>query len=128
MTLLITLLISNKDSSHLAPMKTPLLFFFLCLSAISSKAQITITDTDFANPFDTVRMSTATWDPLLDFRATGANYPWDFSSLQWNSQYIDTFLSTLFTNPIYSFTFSNTPFNRFRSNIAQKADNTFTTF
>jgi hypothetical protein len=109
-------------------MKKYLLLFALAISAGTTQAQITIEQSDFADPFDTARMSLAVWNPLLDFGATGANHTWDFSELQWQSQYIDTFLSTIFTNPVYSFTFSNTSFNRFRSNIAQKADNTLTTF
>jgi hypothetical protein len=109
-------------------MKTYSLLFLFSFSVTAIHAQITVDQDDFADPLDTARMSVAIWNPLLDFGATGPNYSWDFSGLQWQSQYIDTFLSTLFTHPVYSFTFSNTSFNRFRSNIAQKADNTLTTF
>lgn len=94
--------------------------------SLFSTAQITIDDTDFADANDTARMSVAVWNPFLDFGATGANYTWDFSTLQWQSQYIDSFLNPLWTGPTYAFTFSNTIINPYRSNIAKKADNTLT--
>ncbi len=102
-----------------------LLFFNLLISAFLS-AQITIVDTDFADANDTARMSVAVWNPFLDFGATGANHTWDFSTLQWQSQYIDSFLNPLWTGPTYAFTFSNTIINPYRSNIAKKADNILT--
>jgi hypothetical protein len=101
--------------------------FLFCFWQASVLAQITVDQGDFANAGDTARLSVAVWNPLLDFGATGANHTWDFSTLQWQSQFVDTFLSTLFINPIYGFTFSNTTINPYRSNIAKKADNTLTT-
>ena len=127
MILLTMIALFNKDLSHLAViMKTLLLLLVLFFSFCASNAQITITQTDFANASDTVRMTEAVWNPLLDFGATGANYAWDFSELQWQNQYIDTFLNPIFTG-LYNLTFSNIPFNPYRSNIAKKADNTLTT-
>ena len=103
-------------------------FFISTLFYFNATAQITIDDTDFADANDTTRLSVAVWNPFLDFGATGANYNWDFSDLQWQSQYIDSFLNPIWTGPIYAFTFSNTIINPYRSNIAKKADNTLTTF
>lgn len=101
--------------------------FLLCFSLHSLTAQITIDQDDFANAGDTARMSVAVWNPLLNFSATDTNYTWDFSSLQWQSQYVDQFLNPLNTGVTYAFTFSNTSINPYRSNIAKTADNTLTT-
>ncbi|MFN8322072.1 MAG: T9SS type A sorting domain-containing protein [Chitinophagales bacterium] len=90
-------------------------------------AQITLDDGDFADAGDTLRMSEAVWNPMLDYGATGANYTWDFSNLQWQSQFIDEYLNPLFTSPFYTITFSNLPFNPNRANLAKQADNTLTT-
>lgn len=103
-----------------------LYIILFCIASQLVQAQITINDTDFADANDTARMSEAVWNPFLDFAATDTNYTWDFSDLQWQSQYVDTFRSTLFLPPLYSFTFSNLPINPYRSNIAMKGDNMFT--
>ncbi len=107
-------------------MKNIFLFLF-CFSLHSLTAQITIDQDDFADAGDTARMSVATWNPLLNFSATDTNYTWDFSSLQWQSQYVDQFLNPLNTGVTYAITFSNTGINPYRSNIAKAADNTLTT-
>ena len=107
-------------------MKNLFLFLF-CFSLHSLTAQITIDQDDFADAGDTARMSVATWNPLLNFSATDTNYTWDFSSLQWQSQYVDQFLNPLNTGVTYAITFSNTGINPYRSNIAKTADNTLTT-
>ena len=102
-------------------------FFFLLIAAGNFlSAQITVDDADFADANDTARMSEAVWNPFLDFGATDTNYTWDFSDLQWQSQFVDTFRSTLFMGSLYSLTFSNIPFNPYRSNIAVRGDNILT--
>lgn len=106
-------------------MKNLYLILF-CVIAQVANAQIVIDDSDFADANDTARMSEAVWNPFLDFAATDTNYTWDFSDLQWQNQYVDTFRPTLFLPPLYSFTFSNLPLNPYRSNIAVKGDNMFT--
>lgn len=109
-------------------MKTTLTSLLLfCLSIHFLPAQITVDQGDFADAGDTARMSQAIWNPLLDFGATDTNYTWDFSDLQWQSQYVDNFLNTFSINPIYGFTFSNTSINPYRCNIARLADNALTT-
>jgi len=107
-------------------MKNIFIFLF-CFSLSSLTAQITIDQDDFGDAGDTARMSVAAWNPLLDFGATDTNYIWDFSDLQWQSQYVDQFLNPLYTGTTYAFTFSNTAFNPYRSNIAKTADNVLTT-
>ena len=107
-------------------MKNCLLFlFFFALHSLT--AQITVDDNDFANSGDTARMSVAVWNPLLDYGATDTNYTWNFSSLQWQSQYVDEFLNPLTTGVTYAFTFSNLSVNPYRSNIAKAAENALTT-
>lgn len=106
------------------------IFTFLFTAIIFTQgtvAQITVDDNDFASANDKPRMSVAVWNPLLDFGATDTNYVWDFSNLQWQSQFVDTFLNSSFVNPIYTFTFSNLPFNPYQTNIAKRADNSLTT-
>ncbi|HLP18680.1 MAG TPA: T9SS type A sorting domain-containing protein [Chitinophagales bacterium] len=103
---------------------TLILLFF---SFTTLRAQITITENDFANANDTVRMSVAYWDPFLDFGATGTNYNWDFSSLDWQSQYVDEYKNTTSVGTTYAITFSNLSFNPYRCNIAKAADNQLTT-
>lgn len=105
----------------------PMPFLLACLLSVSLKAQITIDHTDFADAGDTARMSVAVWNPLLDYGATGANYTWDFSSLQWQSQYVEEILNPLYTGPTYAFTFSNLPINPYRCNLAKRAENVLTT-
>lgn len=55
------------------------------LLAANVNSQITVTNTDFADGGDTVRISTAT-DPTIDYASTGTNFTWDFSTLTANSQ------------------------------------------
>lgn len=106
--------------------KYSLFLLFAVSYSTSLFSQITIDDTDFADAGDTARMTEAIWNPLLDFGATDTNYVWNFSDLQWQNQYIDTFRTLFFLSPAYSFTFSNTLINPYRSNIAVKGDNILT--
>ena len=66
-----------------------LLLIALLISGASS-AQITLTNADFADGGDTVRMSSTT-DPTIDFLTTGANTTWDFSGLVAESQVLKTY-------------------------------------
>lgn len=67
-------------------MKTTISIFSICFSFLFH-AQISISVSDFASAGDTVRISQSQGTGL-DFLSTGANYTWDFSSLQANSQYL----------------------------------------
>lgn len=102
------------------------LLFVIAVNVLWLRAQVSITATDFANAGDTARMSVAVWNPLLDYKTTGANHTWDFSELEWQSQYVDSFRNPTFTHPFYAFTFSNLPINPYQSNIALKQDNLLT--
>jgi hypothetical protein len=70
-------------------------------------SQITLSENDFANADDTVRMS-QTLDPVIDFTLTGSNYNWDFSGLTPTSQYLKYFQpisnSTILVEAEYGFT------------------------
>ena len=52
--------------------------------------QIQVTQSDFADGDDTVRMSIAT-DPAIDYASTGTNYTWDFSGLVADEQVLKSF-------------------------------------
>ncbi len=99
-------------------MKKYFLSFFLLAAFVFSEAQITVTEADFADPGNTVRMSVGVNDQGLDISTTGPNSNWDFSMLEQNSQKLDTFLYTFLTSPFYSFYFSNTSFNPHRASMA----------
>ncbi len=59
----------------------------LLMAFASGQAQVTYPSTDFAGLGDTFLVSHATNGlALYDFTLTGANYSWDFSSLQANTQ------------------------------------------
>ncbi len=65
------------------------LSIFVLIQTISF-SQITLTTTDFAADNDTVRMSRTT-DNAIDFASTGANYTWNFSTLNPESQLLREF-------------------------------------
>jgi len=65
--------------------------FFLFLFYFNfSYSQISLQETDFANPNDTVRYSQA-MDQAIDFSTTGPNNTWNFSSLSSFGQYVKNF-------------------------------------
>jgi hypothetical protein len=65
--------------------------FFLFLFYFNfSFGQISLQETDFANPNDTVRYSQA-MDQGIDFSTTGPNNTWNFSSLTSTGQYVKNF-------------------------------------
>ena len=80
-------------------------------------AQITISQADFANPGDTVLMSDAKVNQLLSYHTTGANTTWDYSTLQYNGQHVDTFFKETSADAFYILYFSNVSFNSHRSNM-----------
>ncbi len=67
--------------------------FILILSILTSGvsfSQIQLTQADFADGGDTIRMSLAT-DPTIDFASTGTNFTWNFSSLVADQQILRNF-------------------------------------
>jgi hypothetical protein len=90
-------------------------------------AQITIDQNDFANAGETVRVTTATYSPLISYSGTGANYTWNFAHLVWQSQYDDDYLNTLNTETTYAVTFPDLSFSPYRCNIARAAETPLTT-
>ena len=76
--------------------------YFLVLSFLGLNGQILISESDFALPGDTVRISVAdqtTNDPIL----TGSGMTWDYSSLVANSQFIREFTSIGFSPVQFTF-------------------------
>jgi len=83
-------------------------FTFLLASVISvaSYCQITITESDFADGGDTVIVSSSN-DTSLDFNATGADFSWDFSMIDIETQRIDTFHDISGAEFLYQAVFNN---------------------
>ena len=67
-------------------------------------SQIQVTEADFADGGDTIRMSMAT-DPTIDFASTGTNYTWDFSSLLADEQVLRTYYDISDGSALMSFIF-----------------------
>ncbi|MBI3133920.1 MAG: T9SS type A sorting domain-containing protein [Bacteroidetes bacterium] len=87
-------------------MKQLLLSFSLILVLTEAGAQITITQSDFASPDDTVLVSVSD-DLTLDLTGTGANYTWDYSNLHIASQRVDTFFNVADASALYQLQFNN---------------------
>lgn len=92
----------------------------LFLVGLTSKAQVTIVNTDLQNANDTFRVSNGNLFPAVDFTTTGPNSLWDFSTLNYSTQDVDSFLP-LPTSITYLLTFG---FGTNSANIVQKS-NTF---
>ncbi len=101
-------------------MKKIYTLIILFSSFFQLNAQITITDNDMPNAGDTIRVSIGQITAAVDPIPTGANYTWDFSTLQWTSQTVDTFLSISQTDPTYQLIFANVSFNPNRANLAAR--------
>ncbi|MBE7509118.1 MAG: T9SS type A sorting domain-containing protein [Bacteroidia bacterium] len=90
----------------------------LCFACLGSKAQITLTQNDFAGAGDDIVVSHADVNTPVDITTTGANQTWDYSSLVPASQDTSSFLSIGSTGGTYSLYYANVGFNSNRSNIA----------
>ena len=90
----------------------------LCFACAGSKAQITLTQNDFAGAGDDIVVSHADVNTPVDITTTGANQTWDYSSLVPASQDTSSFLSIGSTGGTYSLYYANVGFNSNRSNIA----------
>ncbi len=101
-------------------MKIIITSLLILLSCLQGTAQITITDADMPSVNDTFRVSNGLITPAIDPVPTGSAFTWDFSSLQWTSQDVDSFISVSSTGPVYSIVFVNIPFNPYRANLAAR--------
>lgn len=90
--------------------------FFLCIGWLN--AQITVTAADFASAGNTVQMSNATVNQLIDHYTTGAAINWDFGSLQYSSGYTDNFVQPI-SELLYALDFTDISFNPYKANIAE---------
>lgn len=71
-------------------MKNYLILFIVCASFFGA-AQISINSNHVPQTNDTLRVSNAVVDNAADFISTGADYTWDFSSLQSNGQTLNEY-------------------------------------
>jgi hypothetical protein len=101
-------------------MKKLLLLALLIVSNTALFSQITITDADMPSAGDTFRISNGLITPAIDPVPSGSNYTWDFSTLEWISQDVDSFVTVGSTSAVYSLVFANVPFNPYRSNMAAR--------
>ncbi len=86
------------------------LLFFFTFSGEESFSQISINQNDMVKPGDTFRISITNVSPV-DPELTGENYKWDFSSLSWNTQRVDTFVPITSSNFLYQIVYNN-PFDQ----------------
>jgi hypothetical protein len=70
-----------------------------------ASAQITVGEGDFAMAGENVAISSAVIPGSLSYQQSGANTTWDFSTLQYSSQSIIPYLSTVSTGVEYSTVF-----------------------
>ncbi len=106
-------------------MKTFRFLAFCALLPLAATAQITIGNGDMPSPGDTIRISNGLVTANIDPVPTGANYTWNFSTLQFVDQTIDTFLSIGQTSGTYSVVYVNIALNPNRANLAAKANLSF---
>ncbi|MBK9290808.1 MAG: hypothetical protein IPM52_04180 [Bacteroidetes bacterium] len=86
--------------------KHSLLVLTLFLFSIRlADAQITINNLDFANPGDTLRTSQSFNVQGFDFAATGTNFTWNFASLPFEAQRLDTFFTIQQVPPVFLLSF-----------------------
>lgn len=83
-----------------------LLFFFIVILTKSSLAQITITSAQMPSVNDTIRYSISNSIPGFNPNLTGANFIWDFSTLESNSQGIYEYKASALTPYIFNFGFT----------------------
>jgi hypothetical protein len=95
-----------------------ILAFYLILP-VNGQAQIQIDQNDLPSVGDTVRRSVGLITPGLDYTTTGANTTWDYITLQWISQGVDSFASVSSTGVVYSVVFVNIGLNPNRANLAE---------
>jgi len=93
-----------------------MLFVSLVLSAFS---QPLIDQNDMPNIGDTIRVGTTININGIDYTLTGQDFLWDFSSLNYLSQRVDTFVGITSTPIAYQFDFNNPLDQTHKATIAQ---------
>lgn len=86
---------------------------------VTGTAQIQFDQNDLPSAGDTVRRSNGLVTPGLDYSTTGPNSTWDYSTLQWITQDVDSFVSVSSTGVVYSVVFVNIGINPNRANLAE---------
>ncbi|HRY32735.1 MAG TPA: hypothetical protein P5531_07180 [Bacteroidales bacterium] len=92
-------------------------YFFLLMLPLPLGAQILIDRNDMPDTGDTMRRSQTLTMEGMDYVSTGNNHQWDFSSLDWVSQRLDTFVAVNSVPLTYQLVFNNI-FDPNRSTIA----------
>ena len=82
-------------------MKKSLLFVFIVCLNLTIISQITITSANMPGSADTIRYSNASLTSVGDYTATGANYNWDFSTLDSTGQGLRRFVAANTTPYIF---------------------------
>ncbi len=90
----------------------------LLLLYLTSAAQITVDQNDFASAGATVYLSNGQNNPFLNVSNTGPNATWDFSNLRSTGQRQIDYLDVASTNGVYAFYYADIFFNPNRANIA----------
>jgi Secretion system C-terminal sorting domain len=88
-------------------MKRHYTLFLICLIAISSKSQITITASDLASANDSVLISVNNTFTTNTYTQSGTNQTWDFSTLTSQSQRYEKFDAPSTFPSIYAFMFNS---------------------
>lgn len=84
----------------------------------SGLAQVTIGQNEMPQAGNTLWLSRATPNPLLNFSATGASHSWDFSGLVAMDQQSTSYQTVASTNLVYALVYADLPFNPNRANHA----------
>ena len=100
-----------------------LLATYFIIQCIIIHSQVTISSSDMVSGSDTVMVSVVTDFQNINYSTAGANVTWDFSSVQIESQRIDTFYNPSTLSFVYQLIF-NSPFNpNYNSSYYQKESN-----
>ena len=95
-------------------MKKTLLLTFICF-LFAGHSQISLTSINVPQTNDTLRVSDAVIDGSMDFIATGANYNWDFSNLQFNGQKLNEYQPVTSAGLFIQFVFGSTVPQNYRA-------------
>lgn len=91
------------------------MFMLFFVPGFSAKGQIAISQADMPSDGDTIRHSVTINLSGIDFESTGENIIWDFSTLDFQLQQVDSFVNTTTTPFFYQIVF-----NPLVSNLARK--------
>jgi hypothetical protein len=100
-------------------MKNYIILFIISMSFIQLSAQPVINKDDMPAAGDTIRLSISNNANGIDYALTGTNYLWDFSSLNEQSQRVDTFVSVSTCPLVYQADFTYLADSAHKASFAQ---------